>query len=286
VSNLIGKPEEKHKLVSGRGEKGMAEWRLGTMGFGYKDWQEIFYPAGIGSRDYLGHYSKIFNAVEMDTTFYGTPRQSTVDGWSAAVSQDFRFCAKVPRIITHELELVGAAAAMKEFTDALLPLGDKLGAVLIQLPPSFDITHHLTLAAFLEDLPNTAAGVRVAIEFRHPSWYNEQTASLLRSLAVCWAATEYPHLPRQIYVTTDFLYIRWIGQHGTYDHHSHERVDKTPELETWLRQIQAVLDGINIVFGFFNNDYAGFAAGTCNRFKEIAGLPFEPFTPPAQGRLF
>ncbi len=264
----------------------MVDWLLGTMGFGYKDWQGVFYPAGVGARDYLEHYSRIFNAVEMDTTFYGTPRLSTVEGWAAATPQDFRFCAKVPRLITHEMELVGAAAAMNEFTDALLPLGEKLGAILIQLPPSFDITHHLALAAFLEDLPNTAAGKRVAVEFRHPSWYNQQTADLLRTRGVAWATTEYPLLPRQVNVTADFLYIRWIGQHGSYDHHNHERVDKTPELEGWLAQIQASLEGINTIYGFFNNDYAGFAAGTCNRFKKIAGLPAVPFTPPEQGRLF
>src|SRR5512145_2142009 len=105
----------------------MTDWLLGTMGFGYKDWQGVFYPAGVGTRDYLGFYSRIFNAVEMDTTFYGIPRLSTVEGWGASTPEGFTICAKTPRLITHELELVGASGYMKEFTDTMRSLGDKLG---------------------------------------------------------------------------------------------------------------------------------------------------------------
>ncbi len=264
----------------------MANWYLGTMGFGYKDWQGVFYPSGVGSRDYLEYYSRIFNAVEMDTTFYGIPRASTVEQWAAATPQDFKFCAKTPRMITHELELAGAASLMKEFTDAMRLLGNKLGAILIQLPPSFDVSHHLTLAAFLEELPTAAAGIRMAVEFRHQSWFTAETAELLRARGVCWAATEFPRLPSQIHLTASFLYVRWIGQHGSYDHHNHERVDKTPDLRAWWDRFQPTLDQVGGIYGFFNNDYAGFAAGTCNKFKAIAGLPVEPFTPPEQGRLF
>jgi uncharacterized protein YecE (DUF72 family) len=256
------------------------------MGFGYKDWQGVFYPSGVGSRDYLEYYSRIFNAVEMDTTFYGIPRASTVEGWGAATPEDFKFCAKTPRAITHDLELAGAASQMKEFTDAMRLLGNKLGAILVQLPPSFDISHHLVLAAFLEELPQSAAGIRVAVEFRHRSWFTPEIDSLLRAHGVCRAATEFPRLPKQVQQTASFLYVRWIGRHGSYDHHNHERVDKTPELKEWWSLIQANLDPVDSVYGFFNNDYAGFAAGTCNKFKELAGFPAVPFTPPEQGRLF
>jgi len=173
----------------------MAEWYLGTMGFGYKDWQGVFYPAGVRSRAYLEYYSQIFNAVEMDTTFYGIPAHLQWRVGLAPRRRDSRICAKTPRTITHDMSLAGSASLMKEFADAMRLLGNKLGAILIQLPPSFDITHHLALAAFLEELPQAAAGMRVAIEFRHRSWYTPQTVELLRTQGVCWAATEYPHLP-------------------------------------------------------------------------------------------
>ncbi len=246
----------------------------------------VFYPPGIGTRAYLEYYSRIFNAVEMDTTFYGIPRLSTVEGWAASTPEGFKFCAKTPRIITHELALAGAAGYMKEFTDVMRTLGNKLGAILIQLPPSFDLSHQRALTAFLEELPRSAPGIRIAIEFRHRSWFTPQTAELLRSHGVCWAATEYPYTPRQVNRTANFLYIRWVGQHGSYDHHNYERVDKTPELKQWLAILQASMESVEAIYGFFNNDYAGFAAGTCNKFKELAGLPFIPFTPAEQGRLF
>lgn len=264
----------------------MAEWYPGTIGFGYRDWQDIVYPTGCLARDYLAYYSRIFNAVEMDTTFYGIPRRSTVERWAASVPQGFKFCAKTPRKITHELGLIGAASLMKEFCDSLRPLEDKLGAILIQLPPSFDASHRNDLARFLEELPGTASGTLVAVEFRHRSWYLAEIAGLLRSHGICWAATEFPRLPRQINLTADFLYVRWIGQHGSYDRHTHERVDKTSELTWWWEQLHALEERVPTVYGFFNNDYAGFAAGTCNKFKRIAGLPVVSFPAPEQGRLF
>lgn len=264
----------------------MVDWYLGTMGFGYKDWEGGFYPTGLGARDYLAYYSRYFNAVEMDTTFYGVPRHSIVEQWGATTPDEFRFCAKTPRLVTHDLGLVNATAIMDEFFNSLRVLGDKMGIVLVQLPPGFTATKKDALEAFLDEVVPLAKGIHIAVEFRHISWHAPQTADLLQHHGVCWAATEFPGLPRQIHLTTDFLYIRWIGQHGTYDKHQFERVDKTDELKLWYEQLSKVLDHITTVYGFFNNDYAGFAAGTCYRFKSIAGIPAKPFQPPQQDRLF
>jgi uncharacterized protein YecE (DUF72 family) len=112
---------------------------------------------------------------------------------------------------------------------------------------------------------------------------------MLREVGVCWAATEYPDLPRRIYPTADFLYVRWIGQHGTFQRHDQERIDRTAQLRHWQQILQDTLSEIEerpMIFGFFNNDYAGFAAGTASRFKELAGLPVSSFLPPQQGKLF
>jgi uncharacterized protein YecE (DUF72 family) len=237
----------------------------------------------MDSRDFLAHYSRIFGAVEMDTTFYGIPRAITTQSWGAVPQEGFKFCAKTPQTVTHEMKLEGASGYMAEFIEAMRPLGDKLGVILIQMPPSFDATRQPTLEAFIKELPRD---VRFAIELRHPSWYSSNIAEFLTDYGVCWAAIEYPKIPREIHLTADFLYVRWIGQHGSYDHHNTELVDKTEELVWWKEHIQSYLNRVQAVFGFFNNDYAGFAAGTCNRFKELAGLPATPFTPPQQGKLF
>jgi uncharacterized protein YecE (DUF72 family) len=261
----------------------MLDWRLGTMGFSYKDWNGVFYPDGILSRDYLAYYSRIFEAVELDSTFYGTPRAEYVERWAAVTPPNFTFCAKTPREITHERRLEKSGDLMGDFLSRMRLLGDKLGVILIQLPPDMTFSHIHKLAVFLRELPN---GFRYAVEFRHPSWHATATGQLLQNHNVCWASTEYKYLPQRLFVTTDFVYIRWIGRHGQYELKDHERVDLTPRLEGWWEDIQSRLDGIQATYGCFNNDYAGHAPATCNRFKEIAGLPTKRLRPPQQGRLF
>jgi uncharacterized protein YecE (DUF72 family) len=261
----------------------MSSWRLGTIGFSYKDWVGGFYPVGTTQREYLSYYSKVFNSVELDTTFHALPRKEIVQSWFAATPSEFRFCLKTPRTITHELGLRGAQGFMTEFLDALHPLQEKAGPILIQLPPSYTQERYFILQEFLESLPQTH---RYAIEFRHSSWYNDKTTQLLSQYHVCWVSIDYPNLPRQINLTTDFHYLRWIGVNGMYHLHSYEREDKTSQLRLWLRAILPYKDQMPEIFGFFNNDYAGFAAGSCKRFMLLAGLLDDEQDTPFQERLF
>lgn len=260
----------------------MANWYLGTMGFGYKDWVSIFYPEGCRTPSYLPYYSRSFNSVELDTTFYGVPNRNKITQWAASVPESFVFCAKIPKKITHEMGLKNTQAELYEFIDAIRSLGNNLGVLLIQLPPGFTAVEERVLGAFLELLPED---VRFAVEFRHPSWERQKTEDLLRAFKVCWATTEYPGLANRVKRTCSFLYIRWIGQHGTYDRHTHERVDKSNQLYWWKEQINPHLEFVENVYGYFNNDYAGYAAGTCLKFKSILGLPDIQQTL-TQGRLF
>jgi uncharacterized protein YecE (DUF72 family) len=250
----------------------MNHWYLGTIGFSYKDWVGPFYPAGISQGGYLTHYSKVFNSVELDTTFHAIPRQESVLSWAASTPPEFKFCLKTPRRITHELGLKSAQRLMNEFLDIIQPLGKKLGPILIQLPPRYSQDNYMVLAEFLEYLPKTH---QFAIEFRHASWYNAKTAELLSQYHVCWVTIDYPKLPKEIIQTTRFLYIRWIGINNMYHHHTHERVIKTDQLKWWLDLIRSADGQFDTIYGYFNNDYAGFAAGTCKRFKQIAGFNSE-----------
>lgn len=261
----------------------MEQWYLGTIGFSYKDWVGSFYPVGTSQREYLPFYSKAFNSVEVDTTFHSIPKQMTVQSWANSTPIDFRFCVKTPRRITHELGLKDTQGLMTEFLDSLHPLGDKLGPILIQLPPRFSQANYSILDEFLETLPRTH---QFAIEFRHSSWYTAETTQLLSHHQVCWVASDFPNLPKEIILTSNFLYIRWIGENGMYQHHTYERVDKTDELRSWRDIIRPVSEHVSIIYGFFNNDYTGFAAGTCKRFKQIAGLRDPMENIPYQDRLF
>jgi len=261
----------------------MPQWYLGTIGFGYKDWIGTFYPSRIKQKELLPYYSKVFNTVELDTTFHAIPRKTIVQAWAAVTGIGFKFCPKTPRLITHELGLTGAQGLMQEFLDSLSPLKDKLGPILIQLPPRYTHENLPGLVNFLENMPQA---YKLAIEFRHPSWYNPKTSELLAQYKVCWVSSEFPNLPKEIIPTTDFLYIRWIGVNGTYKQHTHERIDKTVQLKWWLKIIQPFSDTNLPVYGFFNNDYAGNAAHTCNRFKSIVGLPVAEPQTSNQERLF
>ncbi len=253
------------------------------MGFGYSDWEGVFYPPGLPARNYLRHYSRFFNSVELDTTFYGPPRPDQVLRWRQSVPDNFRFSVKTPRQITHEHRLIRAQGLMDEFLSMLELFSDQLGAVLIQLPPDYTFREKDALLIFLANLPEQ---FRFAVEFRHQSWYQAETAELLAKHNIGWASTEYLDLPIVVHLTGNFIYIRWIGEHGKYDRKDHERVDFTVQLQNWLSWIKPHIDIVNSIFGYFNNDYAGFSPATCNRFKKLAGLPVDNFEPPKQPRLF
>lgn len=261
----------------------MVDWHCGTIGFTYPEWRGSFYPVGLPGSQSLSYFSHIFNAVEINTTFYGAQSVAQVQRWAAATPPEFRFCLKTPRQITHELRLRDAGDEMRAFIDPLRGLEAKLGAVLLQLPPGLTIEERPALENFLKLLPRDT---RIAIEFRHGSWYVPETASLLRQYGICWAATDYENLPARIYLTADFLYIRWIGKHNVIPHPGHEIIDRSARLEGWLERIRAHLDEVQDIYGFFDNDYAGHAPGSCNRFKAMAGLPVVPSSGEEQGKLF
>jgi uncharacterized protein YecE (DUF72 family) len=261
----------------------MPAWFLGTIGFTYPEWKGSFYPAGLPANQSLSYYGKIFNAVEINTTFYGPQPPAQVQRWAGATPAEFCFCLKAPRRVTHDLRLLNTQDEMRIFVDSSAALGDKFGPLLIQLPPSFKVDERRNLEAFLKILPS---GARYAIEFRHASWHIPATAELLHQNGVCWVATDYEELPVDIYPTASFLYIRWIGKHNVIPHPGHEVLDRSERLKAWLERIRANLAGIETIYGFFDNDYAGHAPATCNRLKALAGLPYtNPFAE-EQGRLF
>jgi uncharacterized protein YecE (DUF72 family) len=258
---------------------------LGTMGFGYPDWNGYFYPEEMDAGSYLSYYSRIFTSVEIDSTFYGTPRLSTIDKWLQDTPQNFKYSVKVPRSITHEPELENTWGLMAEFLETVLRLGERLGVVLLQFAPSFTFSQIGRLSSFIDRLPG---GFRFAIEVRHQSWYEaEQTfVQLLSERGIAWAATQYPNLPEKIHAITDFVYIRWIGQHGMFLKHYQEQLNRQNDLLRWGEYLDQLPQSVKQVFGYFNNDYAGNAAATALRFMSLAGLAAEIPQRATQPRLF
>ena len=251
----------------------MPHWRLGTIGFGYSDWQGVFYPKDAKSPDYLSYYARHFDTLELDTTFHAAPTPERVRKWAAAVPEGFRFCVKTPKDITHAPPpLSRRTGQMLEFLDGLGPFGAKLGVVLLQFPPSFDAGDARDLERFLAALP---ADRRYALEMRHSSWNNDATAKLLGDHRCCRVAGDYFDEPWDVPPTTDFLYVRWIGEHERFEELNREQIDVAPNLEWWRGELGRVLSlgQVKDVFGFFNNDYSGYSIATCRRFMAMMGLP-------------
>ncbi|MGB5303383.1 MAG: DUF72 domain-containing protein [Gemmatimonadota bacterium] len=176
----------------------------GTSGFSYKEWKGSFYPEKLPASEMLSYYSGKLTAVEINNTFYRMPRESVLEGWAAQVPDSFRFVIKASRRITHFKRLKGA----EEETDYLLRsvglLGDKLGAVLFQLPPNMkqDLER---LDAFLAGLGDSG---RTVFEFRHASWLDEATCDCLRThgAALCTADTD--EQDGEIVETAEWGYLR------------------------------------------------------------------------------
>jgi uncharacterized protein YecE (DUF72 family) len=261
----------------------MVDWFVGTMGFGYKPWQGSFYPDKLPRAQQLPFYAGRFNALEMDSTFYGVPRLDFVGRWQEVTPEGFRFCPKAPREITHDLRLSATESILQHFLDTMRVLGDRLGPIVLQFPPDFKTDQRHNLEGFMHDLPKD---IRFAVEFRHRSWWDETTADMLRAYGVCWIAADYVHMPKEIWRTTDFLYLRFLGRHGQFATKTHEVLDRTADLRRWHESIIPHLDNVTAVYAFFNNDYAGFSPATANRFKAIIELETEPTGTPQQGRLF
>lgn len=260
----------------------MTDWYVGTMGFGYKPWRGVLYPSDLPERQQLSYYAGLFNALEMDSTFYGIPATQTVERWRQLTPSGFKICPKTPREITHDLRLLGAEAQFEVFLTTMRLLEDRLGPVVLQFPPDFTVRELESLRAFLARLPDD---VRFAVELRHRSWVSDETAELLARYGVCWIAADYIHLPRKFWPTTDFIYLRFLGRHGRYATKDKEMEDKTADLQNWLDQVRPFLGQMVDGYAFFNDDYAGFSPATANRFRRLVGLPVASLDLPRQDTL-
>ncbi len=258
-------------------------WRIGTMGWGYDDWVDAFYPRGLPQGRWIEFYGRHFDTVEIDSTFYAIPPAGRLRRWADLVPESFRFSLKTPRLITHELEPQQAIEPMRDFVRVARELGEKLGVVLIQFGPAFKPGAFEGLRALLASLPSD---MRFAVELRDPNWWTEATAELLASYRIAWVIGDYDGQPLPLYATSDWLYVRWIGMHGRYDRHTAEQQDRSARLAWWQRTLSELDPRVREVWGYVSNDFAGFAIGTANRVKKLLGQEVKPISSTEQGTLF
>ena len=164
----------------------------GTSGWAYPTWKPVFYPPKLPAKKFLEFYASQLNSVEVNYTFRALPTAKLAEGWAAATPPTFRFSFKAPQRITHFKRLQNCDSDLAQFIEALEPLrqSGQLGLLLFQLPPNFSADPTL-LAAFLSTLPPSKA-LQIAFEFRHPSWFAEETYDILRlhNASLCIAESD------------------------------------------------------------------------------------------------
>lgn len=241
---------------------------LGTSGWSYREWIGPFYRNN--EKSMMKAHSQVFKTAEINSTFYAYPSKGTVMGWTRYSPQKHVFCAKLPKIITHDKKLdlkLGVEVDLQRYCDLIKPLSldGKLGCLLIQLPPkySLNIEH---LERFLEILPKE---IRFAIEFRNLSWMNEETWPLLKKYEVAYCNVDEPLLPPEVHITTDFAYFRWHG-HGKNPWFDYRY--KIEELGPWIPKIKQTSDKVKKIFGYFNNHFHGYAVENCLQVLEMLGI--------------
>lgn len=197
---------------------------LGTSGWAYSSWKPGFYPQKLPQKKFLEYYATQLNSVEVNYTFRQLPTQSMLSGWLGATGTNFRFSFKAPQRITHILRLKGCSDAVIDLSHALAPIiaAGRMGVVLFQLPPNFkaDVSR---LDSFLEDAG--PAGLRMAFEFRHSTWFCDDAYDVLRRHQVALCVAENDDLETPDVVTAPFCCYRF--RKSGYSTAQHEEIADT-----------------------------------------------------------
>ena len=234
--------------------------RVGTSGWNYPHWREVFYPEHMPEHDWLEYYARHFDTVEINYSFYRWPERESFEKWRRETPEGFLFAVKASQYLTHRKKLKDPQEPLERIFDHARGLGDKLGPILYQLPPRWKVNLD-RLREFLVLLPKD---IRHAMEFRDPSWQIEEVYSLLEEFGVAYCIMSAPAFPRVMRITAPFAYIRmhYGGEKGGgYDEN---------QLEWWAEQIAGFLRNAD-VYVYFNNDLHGNAVKNARRLREMLG---------------
>jgi len=233
--------------------------------------------------DFLSYYARQFKTVEIDSTYYGTPSESTVTSWYEKTLPGFVFAAKVPQVVMHEKVLKDCEAEFDEFIDRMGLLGEKLGPLLLQFrwfnkcviqADEFFLRLRFFLQR-LKDLPTN----RFVVEIRNKAWLDKRLTDLLREYNVALALTDISRMPRPWenkqfdFVTTDFVYVRWLGDRKgmetlttTWDK---TIINRTDDLQNWAELFRQFVSRNLKVYAYANNHYAGHGPDTVKLFWDM-----------------
>jgi len=268
---------------------------LGTCSFTANGWSGTFYPKRARPGDFLSLYAERFFTVEIDSTFYACPAAKTVTGWAEKTPDDFLFSVKAPQVITHEKVLVNCGAELDEFLRTMTLLGPKLGPTVFQFP-FFSKSIFRDRQAFLDRLVPFLRGLpsdrKFAVELRNRPWIDAELSDLLRSHKIALVLQDRAFMddPAQWNfdpVTTDWAYIRWLGDRKGIESQTlmwdKTVIDRTTELKSWVDFCERVRRRGVMIFAYANNHFGGHAPATIQLFRELwaaRGLPDIPLPEP------
>lgn len=235
--------------MNGRSEAAnTSEIYLGCSGWHYDHWRGVFYDE---PHHYLEQYARCFGSVEVNFTFYHFPKAAQLRNWSALTSDDFRFCIKINRHITHTRRLRDVQRPLRDFFEICSVLGNKLGPFLVGLPATFrkDLDR---FDEFISLLPEH----RFAFEFRNESWFDTDVFERFRGRHALTLVMLGAQFDSNVTCDADFAYIRWHARGGDLDNYSPQEIDY------WARRITKISQKSD-VFGYWNNDAHGYAPKNC-----------------------
>ena len=207
------------------------------------------YPPEFGGASRLTYYASLFSSLEVNSSFYRLPKPATVEKWRESVPPHFRFTFKVPKTVTHAKGLQFNAEDLERFAETVAHIGDKKGCLLIQLPPSITSDKGEELEGILESLRSDAKDWRIAVEFRHNSWYNSAVYRALQNFGACMVEQDMPKSATpQVTVAEDFVYLRFHGPEGDYRGSYDEAF-----LASRAKRIATLLKDGKEVYVYFNN---------------------------------
>lgn len=240
---------------------------IGTSGWSYKHWKGTFYPPKLKSTEWLGFFSGNFKVTEINASFYRLPLKKTVEGWLNKVPDDFLFCPKINRYITHIKRLKEPEEPLERFFDVFEPMRNKMGPVLVQLPPSLKFNYDVA-DNFYGVLKRHYHTYRFAIEVRNETWMTEESFTLMAKYDIAFVISQSGSaFPYAETVTSKDVYVRLHGPAELYaSSYSKQQLQAFANLfKKWHREKHTV-------WAFFNNDVHGYAIENGLTLTKLLGL--------------
>jgi uncharacterized protein YecE (DUF72 family) len=233
---------------------------IGTSGWSYEHWRDIFYPRDLPQSKWLEYYIKHFDTVELNTSFYHLPKRKTFENWRKRVGDDSVFSVKGSRYITHVKKLKDCQEPVERFFGAAEGVKNSQEVILWQLAPSWKVNLE-RLKDFLSLLPKNW---RYAFELRNETWLTKEVFKILRDFGAAVVFQDFEHWPMTEEATADFVYLRLHGKKELY-----ASCYTKEELENWAKKIFNWLKNSLDVYCYFNNDMRGYAVRNAEELRKM-----------------